>query len=687
MTVDKRPFFWRLRSKLLSILVLVALLPFLFVAILNQVERALVDSLKQNLLLSSQLISLQLESHPEWFDEALLPDQEQFIAKEFMVLGLMQKPGIDGFFDDWQSIEHYRQAPGSKLVGETDKLFLLYASFENGFYLSAKIDDDQLVYGLKKTGLASDQIVISYIDQLGTPRRLFLSPQSAGELEVMRYVDPGFKPDPHYRAALSETDSGFNLEVEFPAYLKPRQIRVTHFDVDKPKQSQAGQIISSNDFELNPLVWPSDSIAQWVDKINLLPGQRVWVLDASHRVLAKQGDLKTIQADQGSFGFFSSELDHKLLATSDRRNAKLRLDSLVIFSALQGKPLSDLEVDPNDRRAIALAATPVKRDQQVIGAVFLEENVAKIQLLRQQTLSQMLIGVGLVFVAIFALSFWYISRLSGRISRLKKRIAKVAEKEGRSPLQAEPQSWHRDELDELSDALVNMGNTLFEYNDYLEQLASRLSHELRTPIAIVRSSLDNLLLNQPDQQARKTLERALQGTERLGEIISRMRHASGVRQAMASAELEQVNISNLVGQIVEGFQYSFPLQRFVFFTNDQTLELAVAPELLAELLDKLFANAMDFSEPDAEISVRLERLKGKVILSVANLGPSIEKKNLKRIFNSLVSIRAQKSTGGPNLGLGLHIVKLIANFHGASVKADNLDNNRGVVFSVIWKNL
>ena len=104
-------------------------------------------------------------------------------------------------------------------------------------------------------------------------------------------------------------------------------------------------------------------------------------------------------------------------------------------------------------------------------------------------------------------------------------------------------------------------------------------------------------------------------------------------------------------------------------------------ELVAQLLDKLVDNAVSFSAPGSRIDVALVAAGDELVLSVANRGPPLPAKMRGRLFDSLVSIREQRD-GRPHLGLGLHIVALVADFHGGRCEADDLPDGSGVVFRV-----
>src|SRR5690606_22142397 len=99
-------------------------------------------------------------------------------------------------------------------------------------------------------------------------------------------------------------------------------------------------------------------------------------------------------------------------------------------------------------------------------------------------------------------------------------------------------------------------------------------------------------------------------------------------------------------------------------------------ELVAQLLDKLIDNAVSFSPLGSRIDVALEPAGHEVVLSVANRGPKLPEKMRGRLFDSLVSIREQRD-GRPHLGLGLHVVALVADFHGGRCEADDLPDGSG----------
>jgi len=99
------------------------------------------------------------------------------------------------------------------------------------------------------------------------------------------------------------------------------------------------------------------------------------------------------------------------------------------------------------------------------------------------------------------------------------------------------------------------------------------------------------------------------------------------------------------------------------------------------MLDKLVANAVEFAGGGA-VAVRLEPAGDDVQLSVSNDGPPLPDGMQGRLFDSMVSVRGAGDTGAPHLGLGLYIVRVIAEFHGGYAEATNKPDGSGVAVTV-----
>jgi signal transduction histidine kinase len=302
--------------------------------------------------------------------------------------------------------------------------------------------------------------------------------------------------------------------------------------------------------------------------------------------------------------------------------------------------------------------------------------------MRSAALERLLLLTLASFVGVAALLIAYATRLSVRIRRLRDEAESAIDARGRITRLAAG-SEAADEIGDLSRSFSAVLERLAQHHAYLESMAGRLSHELRTPIAVVRSSLENLKLAAEGAEARRYIERAEEGLQRLNRILERMTEASRLEQSLAVAERERYDLVPVVRGCVEGYRLAYPQASFALELPPRRAEVQGAPDLAAQLLDKLVENAVDFSSGAGPVRVALDNGEGAALLTVVNKGPLLPAEMRERLFESMISVRAARDAiGAPHLGLGLYVARLIAEFHGGSILAANLPAGDGVAVSV-----
>lgn len=274
----------------------------------------------------------------------------------------------------------------------------------------------------------------------------------------------------------------------------------------------------------------------------------------------------------------------------------------------------------------------------------------------------------------------YASWLSWRIRRLHRAARNAVDASGK--LRGDfPRSRTNDELGALNRAFAGLLAELDQYHQYLRTLAGKLSHELRTPLAVVRSSLDNLAASDLDEHGRRYAERAMEGGARLSGILNSLSAASHLEASIQQAETENFDLADLLEVLVQSYADAQPAHRFALDKPGGELPCRGAPELLAQLLDKLVDNACSFAPEGSEIRLSVSSEAGRYRLSVENDGPLLPEGYAHRLFDSLVSVRDDGGRAG-HLGLGLHIARLIADFHRGRLGAVNRGDGSGVIFTL-----
>jgi len=443
----------------------------------------------------------------------------------------------------------------------------------------------------------------------------------------------------------------------------------------------------------------------------------IWVVDQHHRVLASAGSLKSANGvwqakeaqpkedEKNSFWYqFKQQLliplYYKILTKPstdfiDQLYDEQHLKGSHIVNALSGKSTSQWRLTTDKKALVLSAAYPIFINDQVQGAVIVEETTNGIRTLRNRALEKLFTAI-LAIMSLGALTFLlFASRISSRIRHLSNQAESAIDKQGRIIGQMEA-SNSNDEIGDLSRSFTTAVNRLSEYNHYLENMSSRLSHELRTPIAVVKTSLENLSLQEEqrpeiDNNNGPYIERAQTGINTLNQILTNMSEATRLEQMLATTEKIDFDLIKVLNGCILGYQQVYPNIKFNFINHvkeskGKNLLLHGSPEHIVQLLDKVISNGVEFSQ-DKVITVELSTNNNNAELLISNNGILLPEKLSESLFDSMVSLRDKNTKyyskqDAPHLGLGLYISRLICQFHQGTISAFNHQNPNGVTIQI-----
>ena len=410
---------------------------------------------------------------------------------------------------------------------------------------------------------------------------------------------------------------------------------------------------------------------------------RIWVVDGRYQVIAAAGSLRRT-TEVASEAPWWQPLAGLLIPRPTEDFIEGQLEDVLatgadVAAALQGTPATRTRHTRDGRAVVMSAAHPIWNGDQVAGAVVTEETTNSVMSVKSAALERLLFLTLAAFVGAAVLLMAFATRLSMRIRRLRDEAESAIDARGRiTRLTAGSDAG--DEIGDLSRSFSAVLERLAEHHAYLEAMAGRLSHELRTPIAVVRSSLENLKISRDDHDL--YIARAEEGLARLRRILERMTEASRLEQSLSAQERTRYDLAAVVRGCVEGYRVAYPQARFALEIPERRVEVEGAPDLAAQLLDKLVENAVDFSRGSAPVRIALDDAGGTAALTVANQGPLLPEKMRTRLFESMISVREAPGAGTPHLGLGLYVARVIAHFHGGSIAASNLAEGDGVALGV-----
>jgi len=494
------------------------------------------------------------------------------------------------------------------------------------------------------------------------------------------------------QGAWQETASGYILEIRIPISMIGNKLAFAIADIDKINDKLTTTVIGSSSTkklsDLSSIMIPSTKLDYLLQRLSK-NSSRIWIIDNTRRVLALAGNLRSSESIDNNnksipaiimSALYRLILQQPVTNFEDILSGASKLQGREIDAALSGNAIASWRDTSNNNVAILTAAYPIEVNNEIIGAVMLEQNSNRILLLQNQAMEELMnlsIPVffgGTLIIIIFA------GRLTRRIHVLRNQTEQSISSDGRFTENFSA-STVQDEIGDLSRTFSSLLSRLHEYNRYLETMASKLSHELRTPLSVVRSSLDNLEQVNPDVTHNKYMQRAREGADRLNNILIRLSEASRLEQALQQTEKEKIDLTVLLTGCVDGYKTAYPENRFELVCPASSLWLHAAPDLIVQMLDKLIANAIDFTSKEDPVLVSINTNSNQVNIRIRNSGPHLPENMQDSLFDSMISVREQKHTSA-HLGLGLYIVRLITEYHRGKVTAKNCYEPDGVEFVI-----
>lgn len=687
-----------IRLKLLLLSIAVLSIPYFGFEYLRELERYMQDALELSLTDAARAVAAPLNERADLF-----PDVD--VNENSLYVHAFNHPiQLDGYGDDWLSYlswsDTYTESP-VRPAGQGDNLSfrIIVSQYQQYIYAFLQVKDRTIVYQRPgaNTALDNDHVVLVCTNPAGQLQKYYFSPAAPGSISPFQFRKYTGEFNIKYQTAvfvnningvLQPTADGYNLELQIPKIMVGDRMGFIVADVDNAKTRQpvyqVGTAGKATAYKPSRLARSSPEIKKIIDKLTFVDGRRIWVLDKQGHVLSSAGSLDRKEKVEPTNLFYSLILPSVNERFSDDQAGISRLQGPEVLKALQGKPAINWQPAPGGHAVIISAAHPVWIDGKVRGAVVVEETTNNIQMIQRHATKSLLNKTIFVFTAVTLLLLAFATRLSFRLRRLSREAEHAIDEHGRVVADFSV-SKDSDEIGELSRNYASMLDRLKQYNQYLEGMSGRLSHELRTPITVVQSSLDRLQVSETEGDRELYLGRASEGIERLNLIVIRLSEATRLEQALTSARKSSTDVCELLTNCLVGYRLAYPQTEFGLTVPDSPVIMDIAAELIVQMLDKLVDNAVGFSEPGKPVKVEWVNIAGNWQLRVTNYGPLLPATMEDQIFNSMVSLRDKKDRSEPHLGLGLYIVRLIAEFHGATVRAESDRNAKSVTFTVEFK--
>ncbi|MEO6022079.1 MAG: proteobacterial dedicated sortase system histidine kinase [Burkholderiales bacterium] len=695
-----------LRGQVFLVSLILLAIPWVGYRYIWQVEKFLREGQAHVLTGTAQAVATALHDRPQLFEPVSSGHRDKQGAALLYVRTLAKPIMLDGKLTDWRAQEVkqvlYRDEtnPAFSFTQQAGK-------FDQFLYLAFDVNDAGVEFLNDKVGLLdqTDHLQIVLGQANGDALRFMLALAKAPQVRVFRVTGSSEETenllaDPRIEAAWRGTKTGYQIEVKIPLELLQGKLRFSVINITNSTELQSLERLGTGDGMLSVVIpgMEIDAILRGVSRSTA----RIWVVDALGRVLARTGSLQNTVShapgpanDDPWYKRWAKELHSatlrqiysSLLASPDKAfvddlaNAT-KLEGSEIESAFNGAGAIRWRMTPDKGAIVLSAAQPIWVGDRVAGAVVVEETTNEILALRNQALER-LFNVTIAVLLLGSLTLLlFATRLSKRIRALRDQAEQALDSKGRiRSLVAGSNA--KDEIGDLSRSFSGLLHHLADYNRYLELMAGRVSHEFRTPIAVVRSSLDNLRQHALPIEASIYVNRAQEGIERLSIILNRMSEATKLEQSLQQVEREKFDLAAVIRGCVEGYRGIHSQLNFVLQLPEEPISMRGAPDLIAQMLDKLVANAIDFHRAGSAIDLTLQANLATAEIIISNEGAGLPREMQERLFDSMVSVRPQQGGNEAHLGLGLYIVRLIAEFHLGTARLENRSDGNGVNARVI----
>jgi two-component system sensor histidine kinase ChvG len=241
----------------------------------------------------------------------------------------------------------------------------------------------------------------------------------------------------------------------------------------------------------------------------------------------------------------------------------------------------------------------------------------------------------------------------------------------------------RDEIGLLARALHDMSQSLRQRIDATEALAADVTHELKNPLASLRSAVDTLERVDDPALQRRLLDVIRQDVVRLDRLVVDIAEASRLDAELSRARFEPVDLGSLIETMLPTWE-SRRDDVAIAFARPRLKSAVIAGDesRLARLLDNLVDNAISFSPAGGLVDIRASAAGNEVLVSVEDEGPGVPQSAREEIFLRFHSIRPEEDFGRHS-GLGLAIAKAIVKGHDGHIQVeDRHDGRSGARFVV-----
>ena len=424
---------------------------------------------------------------------------------------------------------------------------------------------------------------------------------------------------------------------------------------------------------------------------------RVIFFDESFKILA---DTDTLDLDPRSFSSRIEIVEFDLQNNQDKEKStdelinsekKSEFEEILQEYSISddyGKPVTFTNETYNKFKLSTIKNVLI--DDENVGYILISQNANDVKTAINERKTFVIRTAILIAVVIFIFSLVLNRYFLKPIKNLVNYTENIKEK-SKKKIDIKSLIKRNDELGTLSLSLDEMTNELQKRVNTAENFSTDLVHEIRNPLASLKSASELLEVTNSNPEKEKLTKILTHDVERIERLITDYSQMLKDEVAITRESMKILDLKKIADSVVDDFNAIYNTKRGInidlqFKNSGEKFNIKGIENRIEQVLANLLENSISFSKDNQNIVVKLSQKKdGKISLSVIDEGIGFKEKNTDKIFKRFYSNRPDKF--GEHSGLGLNIVKNLVDLHGGQVIASNNVNKKGAKVEIIFPKL
>ena len=404
------------------------------------------------------------------------------------------------------------------------------------------------------------------------------------------------------------------------------------------------------------------------------------------------GDTNILDLDQNVFSrsdvIIEEAIDEKNSAnelSSNDLNKKNKNNLNTILEKYDGEPLTISEIDKNNFFVKTLSEVKLQDDS--IGYILVSEqanDIINAVKERKDFIIRTVFAVALVILIFSMFLNKYILKPIGLLVKYSDSI----KKKSTESINIKKVFVRDDEIGKLTTSIDEMTKELQHRTNRAETFSNDLAHEIRNPLASLKSASELLDKTTGKDESEKLLKIINHDVERIERLITDYSQMLKDEASLSREKMSKINLIEIINNVVEDFKQDLNNQ-------NKNIEINIKEKIsskngkyilgienrLEQVIANLLDNSISFSQNNQKIEISVEETTKNLVMKVKDEGPGFSETSPQKIFKRFYSNRPKSF--GKHSGLGLNIVKNIVELHKGTIAASNRLNTKGAQVEVL----